>query len=152
MDRHIVFHVERELFALPLAAVREVVVPGTLSRVPRSPEAVRGIMNLRGRIVTVIDMRILLGLGVPDAEEANPTGKLVILDRGRRDLGLLVGEVEGIVSIPQVTPAAGGSKSVLGVATISGSEGGSRVITVFDPDALDVQVGDLFGSPPGRRI
>ena len=51
--RHIVFRLEKDRYALPLSAIREVVaVPQRFSRVPRSPIYVRGIMNLRGRVVT----------------------------------------------------------------------------------------------------
>ncbi|MFN7135178.1 MAG: chemotaxis protein CheW, partial [Myxococcales bacterium] len=63
--RHVVFTAASERYALPLAAVREVVVPATLSRVPRSPAAVCGIMNLRGRVVTVVDLGVLFGLCDP---------------------------------------------------------------------------------------
>jgi purine-binding chemotaxis protein CheW len=143
MDRHVFFRVAREEYALPLAAVREVVVPGPLSRVPRSPDAVQGIMNLRGRIVTVVEMKVLLGLG-PASADGVVEGKLLILDRGRRDLGLLVAEVLGIAEIKEVSPVASGGPAIRGVATPE-SLGVARMVTVLDADALDVQVAALFG-------
>ncbi len=149
MDRHLLFRIEREQYALPLYAVREVVVPAALSRVPRSPDAVLGIMNLRGRIVTVVDARVLFALGAPAAAEPAPQGKLVILDRGRRDLGLLVGEVEGIVLVGEIAPVAGGGSAVRGVATFA-VNGGTRLATVLDADALDAQVASLFGEGAER--
>ena len=85
---------EKDRYALPLAAVREVVVPPErFTRVPRAPPAVRGVMNLRGRVVTVVE---LLAAARPAAPAAQPQRrKLVLLDRGRRDLGLLVTDVDG---------------------------------------------------------
>ncbi len=61
--RHVVFRVASERFALPLSAVREVVLPQPpFARVPRVSEAVRGVMNLRGRVVAVVDLAALMGL------------------------------------------------------------------------------------------
>jgi purine-binding chemotaxis protein CheW len=50
------------LFGLPIARVQDVFVPGKLTRVPLAPAEIVGVLNLRGRIVTVIDMRLCLKL------------------------------------------------------------------------------------------
>src|SRR4051794_36133455 len=116
--RHVVFRVEKERYGLPLSAIREVVVPPpTFSRVPRAPPAVRGVMNLRGRVVTVVELQRLLGL----SEGGSPATKVVLLDRGRRDLGLLVTDVDGIESVEKVTPAPGQAvAAVRGVTRLKG--------------------------------
>lgn len=135
--RHVVFRVEKERYALPLASVREVVVPpDNWSRVPRAPHAVKGVMNLRGRVVTVVELARLLG----GAENLQPGQKVVLLDRGRRDLGLLVSDVEGIESIERMTPAPGQpSLAVKGLARLKG-----QAVTVMDPDGVDAAVLALF--------
>lgn len=135
--RHVIFRLEKERYALPLSAVREVVVPPErFTRVPRSPPPVAGVMNLRGRVVTVLELRGLLGL----SEGALPNQKVVLLDRGRRDLGLLVTEVEGVESVEKVIAAPGKqSASVRGVARVRGLG-----VTVLDPEGLDAAVGALF--------
>ena len=62
----VVFRVEAQRYALPLQAVREVVVmPEACTRIPRAPKEVRGVINLRGRVVTVVELKPLLGLGPP---------------------------------------------------------------------------------------
>jgi purine-binding chemotaxis protein CheW len=135
--RHVVFRVEKERYALPLSAVREVVVPPDLwSRVPRSPPAVKGVINLRGRVVTVVELGKLIGLG----EAGSPAQKIVLLDRGRRDLGLLVTDVEGIEAIEKMGPAPGKqSGAVRGVARLKG-----LAVTVLDPEGVDAAVASLF--------
>ncbi len=135
--RHIIFRVEKERYALPLAAVREVVVPPTLwSKVPRAPPAVRGVVNLRGRVVTVVELRRLLGI----SEGAAPNQKIVLLDRGRRDLGLFVTEVDGIEPIERILPAPDRSlPAVRGLAQVNGGS-----VTVLDAEQLDIQVASLF--------
>src|SRR5438105_447504 len=78
--RHVLFRVGQERFALPLDAVREVVNPQPpFARVPRTSDAVRGAMNLRGRVVAVVDLAPLVGL--PAQPLAAGQGQVVILDR-----------------------------------------------------------------------
>ncbi|HZH03242.1 MAG TPA: chemotaxis protein CheW [Myxococcaceae bacterium] len=136
--RHVTFRVDRERYALPLAAVREVVVPPALfSRVPCAPASVRGVINLRGRVVTVLELRALLGLKASGAVDA----KILLLDRGRRDLAFLVTDVDGVESIEKVSAAPGPSAlAVRGVARLKG-----WAVTVLDPEGLDGAVMSLFG-------
>ena len=144
--RHVVFRLEKDRYALPLASIREVVVtPAKFSRVPRAPAAVRGIMNLRGRVVTVVDLGALLK---PSAETrpSPATAKVVLLDRGRRELGLLVTEVDGIEAIEKIgPPPPRAPPSVRGLARI-----GALAITVLEPDALDAAVAAAFSSSKAR--
>ncbi len=96
--RHVVFRVASERFALPLAAVREVVLPQPpFARVPRSSDAVRGVMNLRGRVVAVVDLAALMGLD-PQPLAAH-SGHVLILDLGKRTLGFLIGGVLGVETL-----------------------------------------------------
>ncbi|MGZ3460923.1 MAG: chemotaxis protein CheW [Archangium sp.] len=122
---------------LPLAAVKEVVVPPErFTRVPRAPAAVAGVMNLRGRVVTVVELRQLLGL--PDGP--TPAGRVMLLERGRRDLGLLVTDVDGIEEVERVSTAPGKAvPAVRGVARLKG-----LAVTVLDPEGLDSTVVGLF--------
>src|SRR5665213_2168697 len=52
-----------QLFGLPIVRVQDVFMPERLTRVPLAPPEIAGILNLRGRIVTLIDMRRRFGLG-----------------------------------------------------------------------------------------
>lgn len=145
--RHVVFRLDKDRYGLPLAAIREVVVPPErFSRVPRAPEVVAGVMNLRGRVVTVVELRGLLGLPVAVREKG---GRVILLDRGRRDLGLLVTEVDGIDSFEKVAAAPGKqTAAVRGVTRLRG-----WAVTVLDPDGLDALVVQAFGgvSQPAVR-
>jgi purine-binding chemotaxis protein CheW len=138
--RHVVFRLEKDRYALPLAAIREVVVPPEqFTRVPRAPRVVSGVMNLRGRVVTVVDLRALLDLEFSAADRERGD-RVVILDRGRRDLGLLVSDVDGMETIEKVAAAPGRqSPAVRGVARLRG-----WAVTVLDPDGLDGMVVESF--------
>jgi purine-binding chemotaxis protein CheW len=136
--RHVVFRVATERYALPLSAVREVVVPQPpFARVPRASEAVRGVMNLRGRVIAVVDLAALVGLPAQRLDAAS--GHVLILDAGKRALGFLVGAVLGVETIapPEDAPAA----LVRGVAGTS-----SGAVTLLGADALTGEAERLFGA------
>ena len=59
-----------QLFGLPISRVQDVFMPERMTRVPLSSDDVAGVLNLRGRIVTAIDMRARLGL--PKNEDEGP--------------------------------------------------------------------------------
>src|SRR5204862_2683544 len=59
-----------QLFGLPISRVQDVFMPERLTRVPLSSAEIAGVLNLRGRIVTVVDMRARLGL--PKNEDGKP--------------------------------------------------------------------------------
>ncbi len=136
--RHVVFRVASERYALPLEAVREVVVPHPpFARVPRASEAVRGVMNLRGRVVAVVDLAALVGLPPQPLEAA--TGHVLMLDPGKRAMGFLVGGVLGVETIVPPADAPGGL--VRGVAAAAGG-----AVTLLGAEALTGEAERLFGA------
>jgi purine-binding chemotaxis protein CheW len=136
--RHVLFRVAGERYGLPLGAVREVVVPQPpFARVPRSSEAVRGAMNLRGRVIAVVDLAALVGL--PAQALGAPAGHVLILERGKRALGFLIGAVLGVEPIAAPADPPGGL--VRGVAAASGG-----AVTLLGPDALTGEAERLFGA------
>jgi len=137
-DRYVVFRVARERYALPLGAVRAVVLPQPpFARVPRAAGAVRGVMNLRGRVVAVVDLAELMGLA-PQPLQAG-AGQVVLLERDKRALGLLVGGVLGVESLTAAEAAAGGM--VRGVAAAS-----MGAVTLLEPDEVSDTAAALFGT------
>lgn len=141
--RHVVFRLEKDRYALPLDAVREVVVaPDRFTLVPHAGPAVRGVMTRRGRVVPVVDLGRLLA--VDGAAERG--GKVVLLELSRRELGLLVSEVEGIEAIEKLGAGPRPSRQVKGVARV-----GPLTVTVLDLDGVDEAVTHSFASGPSVR-
>ena len=62
LSTYLTFSLGDETFALDVANVREVLDLSDITKVPRTPDFMRGVINLRGRVVPVVDMRIKLGL------------------------------------------------------------------------------------------
>jgi purine-binding chemotaxis protein CheW len=135
--RHVIFRVASERFALPLEAVREVVLPQPpFARVPRASDAVRGVMNLRGRVVAVVDLAALVGL--PAQPLAAGAGQVLVLDRVKRALGLLIGGVVGVE--PLAPPEPPGPGLVRGVAAAR-----SGAVTLLSAEDVAAEASALFG-------
>ena len=71
-----------QLFGLPISRVQDVFMPERQTRVPLSPAEIAGVLNLRGRIVTVVDMRARLGL--PKNDDGKPPMAVGVDLRGAR--------------------------------------------------------------------
>lgn len=69
-DTFVTFVVEEQRFGVPVLRVQDILSPEHIAPVPLAASAVRGLINLRGRIVTVIDVRTRLGLPAFDGEKA----------------------------------------------------------------------------------
>jgi len=64
--QYLTFKLEEEVFALDIAKVREVLDFTTVTKVPRTPEYMRGVINLRGNVVPVVDMRLKFGMPITE--------------------------------------------------------------------------------------
>jgi purine-binding chemotaxis protein CheW len=75
LAQYVTFVVDDQLFGVPIGRVHDVFVPAAITRVPLAPPDVAGVLNLRGRVVTAVDMRRRLGLSArPDATPAMAVG------------------------------------------------------------------------------
>jgi purine-binding chemotaxis protein CheW len=85
-----------ELVGLPILRVQDVFVPGGITRVPLAPPEIAGVLNLRGRIVTLIDMRRRLGLEA--GEDAASRMAIGVESRGE-SYGLVVDSIGEVLSL-----------------------------------------------------
>lgn len=83
-------------FGIPVLHVRDVLGTQRITRVPLAPEAVAGSLNLRGRIVTALDMRVALGLGRTEAPEKSMH---VVIDHGGEFYSLLIDRVGDVLMV-----------------------------------------------------
>ena len=94
---YVTVRIADQLFGLPINQVQDVFMPETITRVPLSPPEVAGVLNLRGRIVTAIDMRRRLGL--PPRGHAAQAMAVGIEYRGE-SYGLLIDAVGEVLRLP----------------------------------------------------
>jgi len=97
---YLTFHLEDEVFALDVAQVREVLDLSQITKVPRAPDFMRGVINVRGSVVPVVDLRTKFGL--PMAEATVDT-RIIIMETGLGDkmtvLGAIADSVNDVVEL-----------------------------------------------------
>jgi chemotaxis signal transduction protein len=128
---HVRVRVAGEQYALGVGQVAEVVEFGDLTPVPGARESLFGLCNLRGEIVSVVDVAAVLGL----SNERRPE-RIVLATDGNRRAGLAVDEVLDVAPLPECTPEHG-----LGCVHATTVLGGTLVGIIDVETLLDVAAG-----------
>ena len=102
-ELHLVtFALDHEEFGIPIGQVREVIRVAEITRVPQARPHVRGVTNLRGRILAVVEIRTRMGL---TPAEITPESRVVVVGVHERTLGILVDGVSQVIKVPANTVA-----------------------------------------------
>lgn len=124
-----------KLFAVDIMRIREIIVPQKLSPLPCASELLEGVVNLRGSVIPVMNMRKRLGMSVADDAHA---GKLLIVSLPGQLLALVVDDVMEVISVPvaDIKPpiqmvSGVGMEFLIGVCLSD-----NRVFMVLDIDSL----------------
>jgi purine-binding chemotaxis protein CheW len=130
------FTIGATTYAIAETLVTELDRVPTVTPVPQTPGWLRGVTNLRGDILSVVDLRIYLGLGPTPAS----TGRMLVLRLPREDfsLGLLVDAVDGIVAIEDVAihPPASTLEGTLAPFLTGMAMVGDQLVAVLDLERL----------------
>lgn len=92
----VVFNIDQEVFGVDITQVREIIKLTEITTMPNCPEHVEGVINLRGQITTVMDLRKRLGAKVNDATEHT---RIIIIESGNQILGMIVDAVTEVLRI-----------------------------------------------------
>jgi purine-binding chemotaxis protein CheW len=92
----VTFDLADEVYALPVTRVQEVLRVTSITRVPHAPAPVRGITNLRGRVLAVVDLRVRLGL---PATGLDGHSRIVVVASRDRSIGLLVDAARQVIKL-----------------------------------------------------
>ncbi|SDB59165.1 purine-binding chemotaxis protein CheW [Desulfonatronum thiosulfatophilum] len=108
LNQYLTFTLDKELYAMDIAKVREVLEYTDITRVPRTPDFLRGVINVRGRAVPVVDMR--LKFGMTRTEETVNTCIIIVevdVDGENTILGALADSVQEVFDLEpdQIEPA-----------------------------------------------
>lgn len=96
MEQIVVFTLDQQVYGLPLNKVVRVIHAIEITRLPKTPEIVTGIVNVNGRILPVIDVRKRFGLAT---HEIDIDDQLILADTGKRQVALMVDSVTGVQAI-----------------------------------------------------
>ncbi len=99
--QYLTFQLSGEMYAVGILNVKEIIEYGNLTEIPMMPAFIRGVINLRGAVVPVVDLGVRFG---HDRSEIGKRTCIVIVevrqDEGRHDLGIMVDAVSEVLEIP----------------------------------------------------
>ena len=135
------FRVGRETFGLPISTVREIVRVPEITCVPNAPDYIEGVINLRGRIIPVVDLRKRFGETLPEPSKKN---RIVVVELESRVVGLMVNSASEVLRIqpseieaPHNVFQEGELNYITGVGKLKG-----RLVILLDLNRI-LQRGDL---------
>lgn len=133
----LVFRLGDDEFGLPIDAVNEVArVPDQITRLPRTPKFLEGVVNLRGEVLPVVDQRRRFDMPALDARTAR---RLVVVRTERHKAGLIVDSVSEVLRCPvdEIEPAPNlSNESVKLVHGVVNLEEAGRIVLLLDPAEL----------------
>ncbi len=92
----VVLNLGSEAFGVDIARVREIIRMLNVTKVPRTPDFVEGVINLRGKVIPVVNLRSRFGLPL---EEQTRENRIVVVDIGGQDIGIIVDSVNEVLRI-----------------------------------------------------
>jgi purine-binding chemotaxis protein CheW len=133
----VIFRLGAEEFGVPIMSVQEIVrVPDVLTRVPKTPHFVEGVINLRGTVLPVIDQRTRLGM---DAIERNDRQRIMVYLLAGMRTGFIVDSVAEVLRIPKsqlaTAPDMSEEQSRL-ISQVAKLDGDKRLVMLIDPQHL----------------
>jgi purine-binding chemotaxis protein CheW len=92
------FRLAEEEYAVEITKVQEIILPGEITRVPRTPDYIKGLINLRSEVIPVVDLRCRFGL---PAQEATEETRIMVINVHGKTLGMIVDAVSEVLRVPQ---------------------------------------------------
>ncbi|MCK5072938.1 MAG: purine-binding chemotaxis protein CheW [Bacteriovoracaceae bacterium] len=140
--KFLTFVLDNEEYGLEILKVREIIGVMDITTVPRMPDYIKGVINLRGKVITVNDLRIKFEMKtVEDTEETC----IIVVDMGDAEVGIMVDKVSEVVDITteqlEETPSFGTNvetEFILGMGKMQ-----NKVVILLDIDKVLTKASDL---------
>jgi purine-binding chemotaxis protein CheW len=94
----VVFTLGCEEYAIPITSVQEIIMPQIATRIPKAPEFVEGVINLRGHIISIIDGKRKFSIEVTD-ERCVKEERIIVIESGNQTIGLTVNSVSEVINL-----------------------------------------------------
>lgn len=131
----VIFDLADEAYGVDIGAVQGIIRMQTITKVPKTPEFVEGVINLRGEVIPVVDLRKRFGLKVT---EETKDSRIVVVYIGEQQVGMVVDAVTEVlrISVDSIEPPSpvittSDSAYLMGIAKIE-----ERLITLLDLDQV----------------
>jgi len=146
----VIFKVDDEMYGINIEQVKEIITPMEIFKIPNSPSFVEGLINLRGKIYTILNLRKKFNLAAKESDEHT---KIVLLNSDRLAVGFIIDVVNEIIRIddkdienPPETIKALNKKYITGVAKI-----GEKAVLLLDLE-LASEITDDSIQPAGLAV
>jgi purine-binding chemotaxis protein CheW len=143
--KYLTFYLAGEEYGLEILKVSEIIGLQPITRVPRMPEFVRGVINLRGKVIPITDLRMKFGMGDEDSEDSC----IIVVQMRGIQTGIVVDRVSEVVAIAEAdiedAPSFGSgirTEFLLGIG-----KAGGRVVASATPEAVA-----QLGTPTGMAL
>jgi purine-binding chemotaxis protein CheW len=152
----VALHLGAEMYGVDIACIHTVIMPQSITPVPQTPDYVRGIMNLRGQILPVLDLRTRFRLAASENSDQAKT-RIVIVNVDGIAAGLIVDAVSEVLRLksseiepPSGLLLSGASDCITGIGRISGEGAGLKGQASKDRLILLLDVKQVLASPLGQ--
>lgn len=148
--KFLTFQLGGEVYGLEILKVQEIMGLIAITRVPKTPEFIRGVINLRGKVIPVVDLRVKFGMERKEDTDRSCIIVIQVLRRGRRiTMGAIVDEVSEVIDISgdqvEPTPEFGSvvdTEFILGIGKVD-----QKVVLLLDVDrVLSGEEGEALAS------
>jgi len=97
-NKYLTFQLGDESYAIPIIKVKEIIGMMAITNVPRLPDFIKGVINLRGKIIPVIDLRLKFGLNEREYDERT---SIIVTELGASTSGIVVDTVQEVIDIDE---------------------------------------------------
>jgi purine-binding chemotaxis protein CheW len=164
LRQHLTFRVAGEEYAVGIMQVREILQYGTVTKVPGTPPSVRGVLNLRGSVIPVIDLAVKFGL--PESVVTKRSCVVIVevtLEAEKTVMGLMVDAVSQVMDLDQnqiQPPPAFGTQVKIDYLTGMGESGNKfvllldleRALTVNELKAAELAEAEAAAAAEGQAV
>ena len=138
-SQYLGFHIAGEEYAIGILRVREILEYDTVTRVPTTPPSIRGVINLRGRVVPVVDLAVKLGLSASVVTKRSCVVVVeMVLEGERTVMGLLADAVTQVIDLPaaEIEPPPPFGTRIRVECLLGMGRAGKKFVLLLDIDRL----------------
>lgn len=129
------FRLDKEEYGLEITRVREIILLGEITRIPQTPDYIKGLINLRSTVIPIVDLRLRFGLA--EGERTDDT-RIMVVNVDGRTIGIIVDAVNEVlrvaqeqIALPPPTVATLGQEYLTGLVRLQ-----HRMLILLDIDRL----------------
>ena len=150
--KYLSFFLKGEEYAINISQIIEIIGMQAITQIPKTPDSIKGVINLRGKIIPIMDLRLKFGMEEKEYDERTCTIVVEIeRDGEQRQVGLIVDTVNEVTNIenidaPPTYDEQGYEKFILGIGKLK-----ERVIMILDiKDVISTADADIANAATGK--